>query len=46
MDEPIVFISIHKIKDGKLVALKERFPEGAKFIEGNKPQTVVFLSYL
>jgi hypothetical protein len=46
MSEPIVFISKHKIKEGKLDALKKSYQEGAKFIEVNKPQTVAFLAYL
>ncbi|MGD2157155.1 MAG: hypothetical protein PVG14_02555 [Anaerolineales bacterium] len=46
MSEPIVFVSTHKIKEGKLDALKESYQEGTRFMEANKPQTVAFLHYL
>lgn len=46
MSEPIVFVSTHKVKEGKLDALRESYREGAAFIEANKPDTVAFLAYL
>ena len=46
MSNPIVFISTHKIKEGKLDAFKERNKEVASFLKENKPGTVAFLTYL
>lgn len=46
MSEPIVFISTHKIRDGKLDGFKERNRQVAQFMEANKPGTVAFLAYL
>lgn len=46
MSKPIVFISTHKIKEGKLEGLRERNHEVAQFMEANKPGTVAFLAYL
>lgn len=46
MSEPIVFISTHKIKDGKLDALEESYRRGAASIEADKPDTVAFLAYV
>lgn len=46
MSEPIVFISTHKIKDGKLDELTESYQEGTKMFEEEKPGTVAFLAYL
>lgn len=46
MAEPIVFISTHKIRDGKLDEFKEQYRKGATVIEEEKPGTVAFLAYL
>ena len=46
MTEPIVFISTHKIREGKLEGFKERNRDVAEFLEANKPGTVAFLAYL
>lgn len=46
MSEPIVFISTHRIKEGKHDAFKEQYREAAKRIEAEKPETVAFLAYL
>jgi len=45
MSEQIIFISTHKIKEGKFEGLKEYTREGMKRIEEEKPGTVVFLAY-
>lgn len=46
MSKPIVFISTHKIREGKLDGFKERNREVVQFMEANKPGTVAFLAYL
>jgi quinol monooxygenase YgiN len=46
MSEPIVFISHHRIKPGKIEGYKEYFRQVAEFTEANKPGTVTFLGYL
>ena len=46
MSEPIVFISTHLIKEGRLEALKEFFAETTPLIEADKPDTVVFQAYM
>lgn len=46
MAEPIVFISTHKIRDGKLDKFTEQYRNGATVIEEEKPGTVAFLAYL
>jgi len=46
MSEAIVFISTHKIKDGKLDGFKQLSREVAPFIEADKPHTVFFELYL
>jgi hypothetical protein len=46
MSEPIVFISRHRIKEGKLEGFKEHARKRAPVIEADKPQTVAFLSYV
>lgn len=46
MAEPIVFISRHGIKEGQLETFREAYPQGAKSIELEKPDTVAFLAYL
>lgn len=45
MSQPIVFISHHKIKEGKLEALREYSPHTTQLIYEQKPDTVVFLAY-
>lgn len=44
--EPIVFISRHAIKEGRLEAFQEAYAKGAEAIEREKPDTVAFLAYL
>ena len=46
MTEPIVLVSTHKIKEGKLDAFRKPSQEVAPLIEANKPQTIVFLGYV
>lgn len=46
MGEPIVFISTHRIKEGKLDAFREYFRSGTPSIEADKPQTVAFNAFL
>jgi len=46
MSEPIVFISKHRIKEGKLESFKRHARQRAPSIEAEKPRTVVFVSYL
>lgn len=46
MDKPIVFISHHKIKDGRLEEFKELSRQVIKQIEADKPGTLAQLSYL
>jgi hypothetical protein len=46
MSGPIVFISTHKIREGKLDAYRRYFREGAELMKANKPQTIAFLAYL
>ena len=46
MSEPIVFISTHRIKEGKPDEFRERYREGASAIQSQKPDTVAFLAYL
>jgi quinol monooxygenase YgiN len=46
MSEPIVFISHNKIKPGKLDALREYSPQTIQLLQEQKPETVVFLSYV
>ena len=46
MDEPIVFISTHRIKEGTLDAFREYFRSGTPSIEADKPQTVAFIAFL
>ena len=45
MSEPIVLISHHKIKEGKMDAFRAVFPQGTQLIWEQKPGTLVFLSY-
>jgi quinol monooxygenase YgiN len=46
MSGPIVFISTHKIKAGKLDAFRGHIRAGAESMKANKPHTVAFLPYL
>ncbi len=46
MSEPVVFVSHFRIKEGKLDALGQLFREVTKALEGEKPRTLVFLSYI
>jgi len=46
MSEPFVFISKHKIKEGKFDGFKDFFLEGVELLEANKPQTVFFGAYV
>jgi hypothetical protein len=45
MSEPIVFISHHKMKEGKLDGFQKLNQEGFQLIREQKPDTVVFLAY-
>jgi quinol monooxygenase YgiN len=46
MSQPIVFISHHRVKEGKLEGLKQLFRDATKSLEAEKRRTVVFLAYL
>jgi sugar/nucleoside kinase (ribokinase family) len=46
MSEPIVFISHNKIKEGKLEALRENSLQTMQLLREQKPDTVLFLSYV
>lgn len=46
MSEPIVFISHNKLKEGKLEPLREYSPKTIQLLQEQKPETVVFLSYV
>ena len=46
MDKPIVFISHHRIKDGRLEEFKELSRQVMTRIEADKPGTLAQLSYL
>ena len=46
LSEPIVFVSTHKIKEGKLDDFKRFSLEMTPLIDANKPSTVFFQSYL
>ena len=45
MSEPIVFISHHRIKEGKLDALRKVHQEKTLLLQEQKPDTIVFLAY-
>jgi len=45
MSEPIVFITHHRIKAGKLEALRRFNQEGFQLIQEQKPATLVLLAY-
>ena len=46
MSDPIVFISTHRIKEGKVADFKQLSREITPLIEAGKPQTVFFQAYL
>ena len=46
MSDPIVFISTHRIKEGKAADFKQLSREVTPLIEAGKPQTVFFQAYL
>lgn len=46
MSEPIVFVSTHRIKEGKLDEFRELSRKMTPLIEEGKPNTVFFQSYL
>jgi hypothetical protein len=46
MSEPIVFISHFRIKEGRVDDVRRRFGQGARALEAQKPQTLVFVSYV
>jgi quinol monooxygenase YgiN len=46
MSEPIVFVSTHRIKEGKLDGFKQLSREMTPLIEAGKPNTVFFQPYL
>jgi hypothetical protein len=46
MSEPIVFISHNKLKEGKLESLQEHSQGTIQLLHEQKPDTVVFLSYV
>ncbi|UCH58816.1 MAG: hypothetical protein JSV61_11430 [Anaerolineales bacterium] len=46
MPDPIIFISHHQVKAGKLEELREYTQAGMPLIEAGKPGTVVMLAYL
>jgi hypothetical protein len=46
MSEPIVFITHHKLKEGKLDDLRKVNQESFQLIKEQKPATIVFLGYL
>jgi len=46
MSEPIVFISTHRIKEGKLEGFKQLSREMAPLLEAGQPNTVFFQGYV
>ena len=46
MSEPIVFVSTHRIKEGKLDEFRQLSRKMTPLIEEGKPNTVFFQSYL
>jgi quinol monooxygenase YgiN len=46
MEQPIVFVTTHRIKDGKLEQFKQQNRSVAARIEETKPNTLAFLAYL
>lgn len=46
MSTPIVFVSTHKIKEGKLDDLRQFVSGGAPRIEADKSGTVAFMGYI
>lgn len=45
ISEPIVFITHHRIKEGKLEAFRKFNQEGFQLIQEQKPATLVLLAY-
>ena len=45
MSEPIVFITHHRIKEGKFEALKKYNPEAFQHVQDQKPGTLALLGY-
>lgn len=45
MSDPIVFISTHILKEGRLEDFQDRNREVAAFMESDKPDTVAFLTF-
>jgi len=46
MSEPIVMISHHRIREGKLDEFRRAYRQATKTLEAEKPDTVGFLHYL
>lgn len=46
MSNQIVFISRHKIKEGKLEGFKQYYRRGVEVMKDEKPGTVAFLAYV
>jgi hypothetical protein len=46
MSEPIVMISHHRIREGKLDEFRKSYRQATKMLEAEKPETVGFLHYL
>jgi len=46
LSEPIVFISTHRIKEGKLEGFKQLSREMAPLLEAGQPNTVFFQGYV
>jgi hypothetical protein len=46
MAESVVFISRHRINNGKLDELKQRLPAWLELLKADKPSTVLFHAYL
>jgi quinol monooxygenase YgiN len=46
MSEPIVFISHFRVKEGKLDGLRRLFRDVSGSIQGDKPRTLAYLSYV
>lgn len=46
MSNPIVFVSVHRVVEGGLGAVRELFREGVPALEADKPHTVFFHAYV
>lgn len=46
MSDQIVFISRHKIKEGKLEGFRRYYRQGVEVMKDEKPRTVGFLAYV